>query len=367
MPFGFLLTLVILTALTLLGLVRLRHHGDVLFRFALPASELPHFALVFLLLSMWLAWDEGSLSGGVGIILLITAIVIVLGLLELLRRALRAAGVIDALITHHGAQPQHGRWTWMRPLLFPFPWRPPSVIRLGPIPYGDNPRQHLDVYRPRDRSISGPVLAYFHGGGYSSGSNRREARALLHHLARRGWTCISATYRLGPDFGFSDHLTDARAVLSWAYSNANVHGGDTSTVVMAGSSAGAHLTALCSLTQDATDPAHPRVDAAISLYAYYGRYFGRGEDEPTASSALALDPSTAPPFFMAHGDYDSFVPVEDARALYRHSSDRSANEVWYAELPGAQHGFDIFASWRLTAVIKGVDAFLEQVITTRRP
>lgn len=134
---------------------------------------------------------------------------------------------------------------------------------------------------------------YFHGGGYSSGSNRHEARALLHHLAARGRTCISAAYRLRPRFGFADHLSDGRSALAWAHSN-------------------------------------------------------------------------APPFFIAHGDHDSFVPVEDARALNRHLAAGSAQEVWYAELPGGQHGFDAFASWRFTAVINGIDAFLDQTLTTRR-
>lgn len=108
----------------------------------------------------------------------------------------------------------------------------------GPDFYGADPRQRLDVYRPRNAKSPGPVLAYFHGGGYFSGENRWEARTLLYQLTARGWTCISATYRLRPRFGFTEHLADARAVLTWAYENADVHGGDTATVVMAGSSAG---------------------------------------------------------------------------------------------------------------------------------
>jgi len=131
--------------------------------------------------------------------------------------------------------------------------------------------------------------------------------------------------------------------------------------VMAGSSAGGHLTALCALTQN--EPGRPRVDAAVSLYAYYGRYYGRGEDESPASTALALEASNAPPFFMTHGDHDSYVPVEDARALRDHLRQGSCEEVWYAELPGAQHSFDVYASWRFMAVIEGIEAFLDEHIS----
>ena len=63
-----------------------------------------------------------------------------------------------------------------------------------------------------------------------------------------------------------------------------------------------NLTALCVLTQD--EPGRPRVDAAVSLYAYYGRYYGRGED---------------------------------ARALHDHLVQGSNQEFWYAELPGGQN------------------------------
>ena len=170
-------------------------------------------------------------------------------LLESLRRALLARRVMNDMLRQHGRGPQRRRTWWLRPLLFPFPWRPRSVMRTGPIFYGTDSRQRLDVYRPRNARVPGPVLVYFHGGGYSSGGNRREARTLLYHLAAQGWTCISAAYRLRPRFGFEEHLADARAALTWAHDHADVHGGNTDTVVMAGSSAGGHLTALCALTQ----------------------------------------------------------------------------------------------------------------------
>ena len=136
---------------------------------------------------------------------------------------------------------------------------------------------------------------------------------------------------------------------------------------MAGSSAGAHLTSLCALTQhEQPDPATRRIDAAVALYAYYGRYYGRGPDETPVSSPLHLDAHSAPPFFLAHGDHDSYVPVEMARDFERHLRSQSDHEVVYAELPGAQHGFDLFRSWRFSAVIDGVDAFLTAIRSVGR-
>ena len=361
MPIGYIITLVILGTLTGLALVRIRRFGHILFAAALPASELPHLGILFLVLSTVLAWNQGDLAGTPGLICLVLAGLLLVGLLVLLYRAIRAHSVIHSVMRQHGLEPMRHRTWWVRPLLFPFPWRPRSVIRTGPIYYGDDQRQRLDVYRPRTAEIPGPVLVYFHGGGYFSGGNRREARTLLYRLAARGWTCISAAYRLRPRFGFEEHLADARAVLTWAHENSDVHCGNTDAVVMAGSSAGGHLTALCSLTQD--EPGRPRVDAAVSLYAYYGRYYGRDEHESPASTAFALDTSKAPPFFITHGDYDSYVPVEDARTLRDHLAQGSNEVVWYAELPGAQHAFDVYASWRFMAVIEGIEAFLDEHIS----
>lgn len=366
MPFGFLFSLALLGLLTLLALIRIRWWGHVLFAAALPAGELAHVAMLFLVLSTALAFSEGDLSGLPGVtstVLLVVAVVILIGLIVLLVRALSAWTVIDDVLQQHGvARPERRRW--VRPLVFPFPWRPSSVVRTGPISYGEDRRQHLDVYRSAHAEECGPVLVYLHGGGYSSGGNRREARALLHRLTVQGWTCISATYRLRPRFGFEDHLADARAVLAWAHGYAEAHGGAGAPVVMAGSSAGGHLSALCALTQDDVDPERPRVDAVVSLYAWCGRYYGRGPDESVASTALALDASKAPPFFIVHGDYDSLVPVEDARALRDHLEEGLRCPVWYAELPGAQHGFDVYASWRLQAVMDGVDGFLRHAVAS---
>lgn len=361
MPIGYLAPLLLLGACTLVALLRPRRMNRKRYLLTMAICEIPHLAALLLVLATVLTWREGDLSGAVGLLIAAIAGIVFLGLAELTWRGLRAGPAVDAVAREHGAEPRRRPARLLRPLLFPFPWRPRSVARVGSLRYGDHRRQRLDVYRSKDQGGRAPVFVYFHGGGYFSGSNRHEGRALLHHLASRGWVCISATYRLRPEADFADHLDDARAVLRWAHEHPEVHGGDPDTLVMAGSSAGAHLTALCALTQDRTRAGRPRVDAAVCLYGYYQRYYGRGPDESPVSTPLALDPTGAPPVFIAHGDHDSYVPVEDARALHRHLAPGSRSDTWCVELPGAQHGFDALYSWRLAAVIDGIDAFLGSV------
>jgi acetyl esterase/lipase len=71
----------------------------------------------------------------------------------------------------------------------------------------------------------------------------------------------------------------------------------------------------------------------------------------------------APPFFLVHGDNDSLVPVEQARSFARMLRDASRQPVVYAELPRAQHGFDLFSSVRTLHTLRAIDRFLAVIRT----
>jgi acetyl esterase/lipase len=262
--------------------------------------------------------------------------------------------------------PAYRPWWWV--LLTPLPLRGLRVRRVGNLAYGPERRQRLDVYTRRGRTAPGPTLVYLHGGGYFSGGKRREARALWHALARQGWTVISASYRLRPRADFPDHLLDAKSVLAWARTQGREHGVGDGPLMMAGSSAGGHLAALCALTanqphlQPGFEDVDTSVDAAVCLYAYLGRYYGRGPDERPASTPLAYDPVAAPAFLIVHGTADSYVPVEGARAMVDHLRGGSSRPVVYVELPAAQHAFDRFRSLRFQPVVEAVQTFARAVL-----
>jgi acetyl esterase/lipase len=177
--------------------------------------------------------------------------------------------------------------------------------------------------------------------------------------------CISANYRLSPAATFPDQLIDVKRVIAWAREHGPEYGADPAVVFVAGSSAGGHLASLAALTpndpvfQPGFESADTSVAAAISLYGYYGSL---GSDrEP--SSPLVYVRTDAPPFFVAHGDKDTLVLVEDARHFVERLQGASSNPVVYAELPGAQHTFDLFHSLRFEAVIDAIEAFAAWVRT----
>ena len=75
----------------------------------------------------------------------------------------------------------------------------------------------------------------------------------------------------------------------------------------------------------------------------------------------------APPFFVVHGDQDTYTPAEGARALVEHLRAVSSSPVLYAELPGAQHSFDLFHSVRFETVIDAIEAFAAWVRSQHQP
>src|SRR6185437_6268849 len=69
----------------------------------------------------------------------------------------------------------------------------------------------------------------------------------------------------------------------------------------------------------------------------------------------------APPFFVLQGTNDTLVPVETTRTFVARLRAVSRQPVAYAELPLAQHAFDVLASLRCLATTSAVGDFLEGV------
>jgi acetyl esterase/lipase len=253
------------------------------------------------------------------------------------------------------------RLPWARILFAPLPVARHDVERVANLSYGDaGKRNRLDVYRHRSRPSGGPTLMYFHGGTFRSGRKHREARPLLYRLASQGWVCVSANYRLSPAARFPDHHIDAKKVIAWVREHGPKYGADPAVVLVAGSSAGGHLAAMAALTpndpafQPGFEHADTSVTASVCLYGYYGSL---DTSRWPPSSPEAYIRADAPPFFVAHGDRDTVVLVEDSRRFAGRLRSASSNPVVYAELPGAQHGFDLFHSIRFETVVDAVEAF----------
>lgn len=381
MPVGYLITVGLVATGVLLAVAPLRRRGSpgtVSFLLSAVVNESPFLAVYYVAAATLLALNQGDLDSSLGWAGLALAGVSAIGFPIIVRRSLRARSAVDrALEAGLGggrrrsigaatAGRPHGRLPWTRILLAPIPIFPPGVTRRANIPYGDAGRSNLlDVYRPRSRRTHGPILIHLHGGYFVGGRKSFEARPLLHRLARRGWVCISANYRLRPAATFPDYLIDVKKVIAWAREHADEYGADSRLLFVAGSSAGAHLAATAALTpndptfQPGFEYADTAVTAAIGLYGYYGPVDAARQQLP--SSPRDYVRRDAPPVLIAHGQQDTFVAAEHARRFADELRGISTNPVVYVELPGGQHSFDLLHSIRFETLIDGIEAFAASV------
>ncbi|MGC4807692.1 alpha/beta hydrolase [Micromonospora sp. DT233] len=386
MPIGYLVTVVFVAWLTFFAVAaprRPRLVGAMSFYFGLAVNELPFLAIYWLAAATTLTVVEGDAGSPGGFAAVALAGLVTVGLLVVAARGARAdrtvrAALADALGAHWrdtlapaARRGLRRRRPIARILLAPFAVRRRDVERIADLSYGDAGRRNLlDVYRHRSRPAGAPILIHLHRGGFVSGRKNREARPLIYRLAGQGWLCVSANYRLRPEAGFPEHLVDAKKVIAWVRAHAHEYGGDPDRIVVAGSSAGAHLAATAALTPN--DPAFQpgfadadtSVAAAVCLYGYYGALTA---DRRLPSAPGAYAGPAAPPFFLAHGDRDTVVAVEGVRDFVERLRAGSRNPVAYVELPGAQHAFDLFHSLRFDAVVDGVEAFTAWVLANRAP
>ncbi|HEY4349347.1 MAG TPA: alpha/beta hydrolase, partial [Gaiellaceae bacterium] len=343
-------------------------------------NELPLVGIYWLAASTALALSEGAERSWLGRGALTLAALATAGLVLVAWRGLRARRAVDAALDatlgprwREAIDPDlASRLRRGLPLariaLAPFSVRRRDVERVANISYGGAGRLNLlDVYRHRTQPSGCPTLVYLHGGAFFGGRKNNEARALLYRLASQGWLCLSANYRLSPAAQFPDHLVDVKKVIAWVRTAGLEYGADPATVFVAGSSAGGNLASTAALTANEPrfQPGFEHVDtsvaAAISLYGYYGSYGGS-----PASSPATYAHADAPPFFLAHGDRDTMVAVEHARAFVETLRAASPNAAVYAELPGGQHTFDLFDSLRFASVVNGIEAFAAHVRSRRR-
>ncbi|KAA1395886.1 alpha/beta hydrolase [Aeromicrobium ginsengisoli] len=273
----------------------------------------------------------------------------------------------------------------------PFSFRARDIEVLRDVPYTEGGRKaHLDIRRPKDPDLSkAPVLIQVHGGGWTIGNKEQQGLLLMNRMAREGWVCVSANYRLAPRYRFPTQIVDVKRAIAWVHENIADYGGDPSYVVVTGGSAGGHLASLAALTpglaayQPGFENSDTSVSACVPFYGVYDlggiteqrsaidmrdkflgpRVFGKSPrthlDEFVQASPLAQVTEHTPDFFVIHGSNDTVVSVKQARAFVTALREKSDASVTYAELPGAQHAFEVFSSIRSQHTIAAVQRWLQ--------
>jgi len=368
------------------------------------AGELPVQAIVVdgaLVAGLrWWGWPSATwqvvavlVLGGVIVAENLALIAVQLIARRVVRRAMATAPRRPLPIGRVG-QDAFGRW-WRTMLQIPF--APRAMVRTNDVAYGSHPRQRLDVWRTAVTPLGAPVLFYIHGGSWTFGDKREQARPMLHEFVAQGWIVVTANYRFAPSNPWPAQIEDVTRVVGWIKRNIVKYGGDPDRLVVAGGSAGGHLAALVALAPDEqwrpsgsdliTDWS---VRGCISLYGvlemtgdeslWRGKGSGllhllenrvvqqRKTEVPHVFEEISpyhrIRPD-APPFLVVQGSTDSLVDVGVARSFTRRFLEVALAPLYYVELPLTQHSYDLVASPRSSATTRAAVAFATAVARPR--
>lgn len=121
------------------------------------------------------------------------------------------------------------------------------------VPYGENPRQLMDVYFPVVTASKRPVLLYLHGGGFIRG-DKSDRTNVGWWGARQGFVTVLANYRLAPEAQWPSGAEDVVAACARLRELCSRYGGNPHAVVLAGESAGASHVAAAALIRSLQPP-----------------------------------------------------------------------------------------------------------------
>ncbi len=225
----------------------------------------------------------------------------------------------------------------------------------------------LDLYVP-EKGASGPLVVYMHGGAWRAGTR---AEMPLGALVGKGFAVASVDYRLSTEAQFPAQVHDIKAAIRYLRVHAVEHGIDASVIVIAGSSAGAHLAALVGVSNGGRElegavgaerSASSDVQGILSLFgasnlesilgqsSEHGRSVrvpalglllggqpdGKRELARLASPVAHVD-ANDPPLLLIHGDADPQMPFEQSVELER-AYKAAKLPVQFEVIHGGKHG-----------------------------
>lgn len=236
-------------------------------------------------------------------------------------------------------------------------WVQPDIV------YGtaNNTPLKLDVWYPSAGKTPVPTLVYFHGGGWIFGSKEHAVLQFLPFL-EKGWRVVSVEYRMASNSLAPAAVEDTRCALRWVFRNAKQWNFDANKIVLAGHSAGGHLSLITAMLPKGNplDNAcygdeEMKVAAVINWFGitdvgdliqganlknYAVMWMGSRKD--AAEIARSVSPLTyvragLPPVISIHGDKDDVVPYSHSARLHKALSDaKVVNQL--ITISGGGHG-----------------------------
>jgi acetyl esterase len=221
-----------------------------------------------------------------------------------------------------------------------------------PGPAGDVPAR---LYDARDSREPGPVMVFYHGGGFTIGDLDTHEPYCAEAARQLDMPVISIDYRLAPEHPFPAAPQDCEAATRWVAENIPCTG-----MILSGDSAGGNLTVVTALTlRDkpaakpviAQYPIYPAVSSDITAWGSYDA-FKEGyllteesitwfndcyqADASAQAAPLEYDLAGMPPAVVITAGLD---PLRDQGRAYAAKLISAGVRCTYVEAPGTIHGF----------------------------
>ena len=242
----------------------------------------------------------------------------------------------------------------------------------------------LDVYRP-PVSVTSKRTAIIHlfGGGFFVGNKNagyiiNDAKA----LGARGYTSVSANYRLQQEGLWPAQIHDTKAAIRWTRANADRLGVEANRIVIAGYSAGGMLSLMAAGTNGRKEfegdggnaGVSSDVNACIGVYPLASAQiatglFAQGQATPeniaAASPTSYITKSFAPTIFI-HGTNDGTVPVQSSIDFFSKLHALGVPST-LTLIQGADHAFDNGALDAVELMAQSIDLFLDRLMVNPKP
>jgi acetyl esterase/lipase len=228
--------------------------------------------------------------------------------------------------------------------------------RLAPGPAGDIPVRVYVPHGASDAAGPGPVLVYFHGGGWVIGDLESHDPTVRALAARSGITIVAVDYRLAPEHPFP-------AAVEWVVKSASELSIDPARLAVGGDSAGGNLAAVvaCRLRETPAAPSfqllvypvtdgtlsHPSIEENADGYFltrdmmawFWQHYVGTGSRTDPACSPLHAPASAlegAAPALVITAEFD---PLRDEGEAYAAHLTAAGVPCTVTRYDGVIHGF----------------------------
>ena len=244
------------------------------------------------------------------------------------------------------------------------------------VPYGSDKEQYFLCYEPM-KVKSDKIIVWVHGGGWNAG-NPKFFDYVGQCICDQGYRFVSLGYRLSPKYKYPCQIKDVCEAYNTAINYLKDNGVNNSRIIIAGPSAGAHLTSImcyCRKVQEKYDvdvsniigfigsggPYSFRDDQGLTIKLLQNQLFKKGYNRRNGEP-VALMSRNSIPMLLIQSKHDGLIEYACAEDFAKKAKeignlcelygiiDKKNTHSWYTagmfmETREENKGLDKFFSW----------------------